>query len=142
MPVMLPACGEYADHFDDLGIVRRLCFGHHCAPEPPSTAAAFHGLTWANWGWRASLARLWYQRARAWWRRRHRDHRAACQMDRGVAVAALNRRLISATVSGIRPGSSGGKQSGLAGGGAWVSVRRRARAAAMAQIARAAVTST
>src|SRR5258708_18895274 len=46
------------------------------APKPPdmsyapSSAAAFHGLTWANWGWRASRARLWYQRARAWWRPR------------------------------------------------------------------------
>ena len=30
-----------------------------------SKAAAFHGLTWANSGWQASLARLWNQRARA-----------------------------------------------------------------------------
>src|SRR5258708_30249193 len=93
---------------------------------PASRAAAFHGLTWANWGWRPSRARLWYQRARAWWRRRQRDHRAACHRDRGRVVAALNRRLISATVSGIMPGSAGGRSWGLAGGGAWVSVRGRA----------------
>jgi hypothetical protein len=37
----------------------------YLAYQPASRAAAFHGLTWANWGWRASLARLWYQRARA-----------------------------------------------------------------------------
>src|SRR5688572_23692484 len=90
----------------------------------------------------ASRARLWNQRARAWWRRRHADQWAVCQSDRVVVFVALNRRLISATVSGIMPGSSGGVASALVGGWGWLSVRRRAAAAVTAQIASAAMTST
>lgn len=55
---------------------------------------------------------------------------------------ALNRHLISATVSGIIPGSVDDRWSGLMGDEAWVSVRRRAAAALVAQIARAVMTST
>ena len=54
----------------------------------------------------------------------------------------MNRRLTALTVSGIRPGSCGGGSLGLAGGGAWVSVWFRARAAVTAQTARAAIAST
>jgi hypothetical protein len=52
----------------------------------------------------------------------------------GRAVSAARIRLISGMVSGIMPGS--------AGGGACVSVRARSAAAAAAQTARAAMTST
>ena len=60
----------------------------------------------------------------------------------GGWVKAVSRRAISGTVSGIMPGSAGGGWSGRAGGGAWVSVRSPQRAAVMAQMARAAMTST
>jgi integrase len=45
-------------------------------------------------------------------------------------------------VSGIIPGSAGGGWPGRAGGGAWVSVRSRSKAAVTAQAASAAMTKT
>ena len=60
----------------------------------------------------------------------------------GLAGGVASRRVISGTVSGIIPGSAGGGWSGLAGGGAWVSVRSRSKAAVTAQMARAAMTRT
>ena len=57
-------------------------------------------------------------------------------------VRAASSRLISGMVSGIMPGSAGGGWPGRTGGGAWVSVRSLTRAAVMAQMARAAITST
>jgi len=53
-----------------------------------------------------------------------------------------SRRPISATVSGIIPVLAGGSWPGRTGGGAWASVRFRSCAAVVAQIARAAMTST
>jgi len=50
--------------------------------------------------------------------------------------------VISGTVSGIIPGPAGGGWSGRAGGGGWVSVRSRSKAAVVAQMANAAMTST
>ena len=67
----------------------------------------------------------------------HRD-----QSVQGRVVRAASRRLISGMVSGIMPGSGGGGWPGRTGGGAWVSVRSLTRAAVMAQMARAAITST
>ena len=60
----------------------------------------------------------------------------------GWGSRAPSRRAISGTVSGIMPGSAGGGWPGRTGGGAWVSVRCLSRAAVMAQMARAAMTST
>src|SRR6266566_2363948 len=114
---------------------------HLCA-EPPTKAAAFHSLTWANSGWRASLARLWNHRERAWWRRVQASQWMTRCRGRGRVVRAASSRLISGMVSGIMPGSAGGGWSGRAGGGAWVSVRSLRWAAVMAQMARAAMTST
>ena len=54
----------------------------------------------------------------------------------------LNRRLISATVSGISPGSEGGGWSGRVGIGAADRWRVAAAAAVTAQTARAAMAST
>src|ERR1035438_10435541 len=86
-------------------------------------------------------ARWWYQRARAWWRRRHQDQRRWWRASWKTRVSRQNRRLTSATVSGIRPGPAGGWSCGLAGGGRAV-VRSRALAAVTAHTARAAMDST
>src|SRR5215475_11291043 len=107
-----------------------------------SKAAAFHNLTWANSGWRASLARLWNHRERAWWRRVHASQWMTSRRGSGRVVRAASSRLISGMVSGIMPGSAGGGWPGQAGGGAWVPVRSLRWAAVMAQMARAAITST
>src|SRR5699024_9439458 len=55
---------------------------------------------------------------------------------------ARSRFLIAATVSPTWPGSMGGLSSGPLGGGVWVSVPGRERAAATAHTARAAMTRT
>jgi len=52
-------------------------------------------------------------------------------------MSRLSRGLTSATVSGIRPGSSGGSLLGLIGAGGKVEVVSRIAAAVTAQIARA-----
>lgn len=67
-----------------------------------------------GWRLRRSRVRWWNQRARAWWRRRHHDHRRWWASARPVRVTRLARRLISATVSGMSPGSAGGLSSGVA----------------------------
>ena len=87
---------------------------------------------------RASLARLWNQRERAWWWRVQVSHWSSCSGGHDGAVAAASSRLTCGTVSGMRPGSAGGGWSGRVGGGACVSVWSRRRAAVTAQIARAA----
>jgi hypothetical protein len=74
----------------------------------PSKAAAFHSLTWANSGWRASRARLWNHRERAWWRRVQASQWMTSHRGRGRVVRAASSRLISGMVSGIMPGSAGG----------------------------------
>src|ERR1700728_1136526 len=89
-----------------------------------------------------SRVRWWYQRARAWWRRRQVSQYAAWPGGAGRVSWAASRRAISARVSGIIPGLAGGGWRGLTGGGAWVPVRWRSWAAVTAQIARAAMTST
>ena len=91
---------------------------------------------------RASLARLWNHRERAWWRRVHASQWMVCAGGQGGVVRSASRRLISGTVSGIMPGSGGGDWSERVGVGAWVSVRSFSSAAVTAQIARAAMTST
>src|ERR1035437_2028352 len=91
---------------------------------------------------RASLARLWNQRERAWCRRRQLTQWSLCPGGRGMVAVSAIRCLISGTVSGIMPGSAGGGWSGETGPAAWVSVRSRSRAAVTAQIARAAITRT
>src|ERR1035441_2567600 len=90
----------------------------------------------------ASLARWWYQRERAWWRRVQADQCSVWPGGCGVVVAAASWRVTSGTVSGIIPGSGGGGWSGVTGGGAWVSVRSFSKAAVMAQMARATMTRT
>src|SRR5262249_28165419 len=59
-----------------------------------------------------------------------------------IRVTRLVRRLASATVSGMRPGSSGGASSGWVGGGAVVLVSMRIAAAVTAQAARAIMVRT
>jgi hypothetical protein len=78
------------------------------------TAAAIHLLTWGMSASRVRLARWWYQRERAWWRRFQPDQWSPWPGGLGRARAAVSRRLISGTVSGIMPGSGRG---GLAGPG-------------------------
>ena len=56
-----------------------------------------------------------------------------------LRVSRLKTRLISVTVSGIRPGSSGGSSLGEVGGRARVLVRGRANAAVVAQTVSAAM---
>ena len=87
---------------------------------------------------RASRVRWWYQRERAWWRRRQVSQCPACAGRGWVGEQA--------------PGFGDGERDhpGVGGrglvrpdrGGAWVPVRRRSRAAVTAQMARAAMTST
>ena len=52
-------------------------------------------------------------------------------------MSRLRRRLTSATVSGIRPGSLGGSSSGLVGAGGRVEVASHIAATVTAQMARA-----
>jgi len=93
--------------------------------QAPSTATSIRYLTRVIVGSWASRVRWWYQRARACWRRRQFDQYSVWPGGPGRVVS---RRAISGTVSGIIPGSAGARSSGLAGGGAWVSVRSRSRA--------------
>jgi hypothetical protein len=106
-------------------------------PGVASTAAAIRYLTWAISLSLANRVRWWYQRERAWWRRRQVSQ---CPVARGGG-GWVSRRPVSGTVSGIMPGSAGEGWSGRTGAGAWVLVRWRRRAAVMAQVARAAMTS-
>jgi len=71
------------------------------------TAAAIRQLTRAILASRESLARLWYQRERAWWRRRQACQCSLCPGGRGPAIALASSRLISGTVNGIMPGLVG-----------------------------------
>src|SRR4051794_15791545 len=64
---------------------------------------------------RSRRARWWNHLARAWWRRLQRLHRRWWCSGRWRRVIRLNRRLISATVSGISPGSGGGGWSDRVG---------------------------
>ena len=92
----------------------------------------------SSWS-RASLARWWNHRARAWWLRIQPDQCSAWPGGDGRAVAAMSRRT-SGTVSAIMPGSAGGGWPGCTGMGAWVLVRSLRCAAVTAQTARAAMT--
>ena len=61
---------------------------------------------------RASLARLWNHRERAWWRRVHASQWMTSHRGRARVVRAASSRLISGMVSGIMPGSGGGGCAG------------------------------
>jgi hypothetical protein len=105
---------------------------------PPCTAAALCDLIMLLWASRRSRVRWWYQRARAWWQRRHQFQRR-CAVACRVRLSRSYRRLTSATDSGMRPGSAGGRSSGLVGADGRVEVAGRIRAAVTAWAARAAM---
>jgi hypothetical protein len=78
------------------------------AQRSPTKAAAFRLLTRAISASRASLARLWNHRERAWWRRVHASQWMTSHRGRGRVVRAARRRSISGMVSEIMLGSAGG----------------------------------
>src|SRR5262245_51601350 len=82
------------------GAHRPPVLGPNGEDQPPSTAAAIHGLTRAISVSRASRVRWWYQAERAWWRRRQLSQCPAAPAGGGWA----SRRAVSGTVSGIIPG--------------------------------------
>jgi hypothetical protein len=72
-----------------------LPYANYIQHQSPITAATFRYLTRAISASLASLARWWYQRERAWWRRVHLSQWMTCGGGRGRVVRAARRRLIS-----------------------------------------------